>query len=331
MGERDDQVADALIRAYALAGQLIIDEITRGGLDKAIGRRASLLRQIDEILAELTDQTTLLSGELVQEGYRDGSAVAADRIRELFDLGDDLDVSFGRVDQDAVAALASRLFNDLGDATQLARRRVAGLVQDTQLASLANEAIRDEVAAAIARGATRVDLTRRLEPLVRDGVIPENIASQAGAVLGGLQIQVGGWTGPLSSYAELVARTMQREAATIGAVNRMTANGLDIMEVTTTRGTDDSCRVYEGLLISISGQTEGFPTLAQLPRGGTPFHPRCTHSLQPRSLDFLTPGEIRAKTRIRKSYLGVSYGALQRRLRSEFGGDAEAMRRAARG
>lgn len=331
MGERDDQVAEALIRAYALAGQLIVDEVQERGFDAARGRRASLLLQIDAILQELTEQSTLLSERLVEEGYRDGSAKAADRIRRLFDLGDDLDVSFGLVDQEAVEALSRRLFDDLGDAVQLAGRSVRGFVQDTQLAAFANEDIRGEVAAAIARGATRVDLSKRLEPLVQAGVLPENLADRAAAFAGGLQIQVGGWRGPLSSYAELVARTMQRESATIGAVNRMQANGLDIMEVTTTRGTDDSCRVFEGLLVSISGRTEGFPTLAQLPRGGTPFHPRCTHSLQPRSIEFLTESEIKAKTRISRGFLGQSYGALQRRLRREFGGNADAMRRAARG
>jgi len=326
VGARDDALLAELVRAYELAGQRLIDEVLARGFSQAIGRRASILRQVDGILFGLTGRASPLIEDFVSEAYQDGSQRAADRIRQ--ELGDDLIVSFGLVDQDAVQALADRLFNDLGEATQSVRRKIAGLVQDTQLQELVNNQVRTEVAANIARGGTRRDLAALLQPLVRQGAVSADLAGRFSEVGSGL-IQVGGWRGTVAQYSALVARTMQREAATIGAVNRAKANDLDIMEVSSHRGVEDSCRVFEGLLVSISG-AEGFPPLNGLPRGGTPFHPHCRHVLLPRSTAFLTEGEVKAQTTIKRRFLGKTWGELERILKKEFQGNPARMRAFAR-
>lgn len=327
----DETIAE-LVRIYDQAVRLLADDVLDSGLGQTGARVAGLARQIDEILFELTGRSSELVQRLVEDVYVDSSAEALQRIRDEFGLPEsqDLDASFGLVDQDAVEALAARAYDGMADGISSARKVLLGLVRNTQLATSLNADVRREVAVNVAAGRTRRELSDRLTALIAQGKVPPDLSRQLVNVLGGIRIQVGAVTLRISDYAELVARTMQREAATRATAGRIAANGLDIAEVSVTRSSDDSCVVFEGLLVSVSGATEGFPSLSQLPNGGPPFHPRCTHSIQPRSLELLTEAERKTKTRIRKAFLGKSYAELERKRRKDYGGNADAMRRAAR-
>ena len=150
-------------------------------------------------------------------------------------------------------------------------------------------------------------------------------------LLDGGRIRVGGTTFRIDDYAKLVARTMTRDAVSRGTEQRTVANGLDLLEISSRRGVDDSCLVFEGLIVSVTGETEGAPLLRDLPRGGTPFHPNCTHVGAPRSAELMSPKEFREKTRIKKRYLGKTWRELEQIRRRDFGNNADAMRRDARG
>lgn len=55
--------------------------------------------------------------------------------------------------------------------------------------------------------------------------------------------------------------------------------GSDLMRISSGGDPDCDCFAWEGCIISVSGQTKGFPTYEDARKGGC-FHPNCTHTLE---------------------------------------------------
>ena len=55
--------------------------------------------------------------------------------------------------------------------------------------------------------------------------------------------------------------------------------GSDLMRISTGGDPDCECFAWEGCIISVSGQTKGFPSYEDARKGGC-FHPNCTHTLE---------------------------------------------------
>ncbi|WP_079908063.1 phage minor capsid protein [Carboxydocella sp. JDF658] len=89
----------------------------------------------------------------------------------------------------------------------------------------------------------------------------------------------------LDSYAEMVARTTTREAASAATINTCREAGLDLVKITTHYPTCEKCAPLQGKVFSISGQDKRYPKLTDEYR--PPIHPNCRHSLHPyvRELD----------------------------------------------
>ncbi|WP_278308216.1 phage minor capsid protein [Carboxydocella sp. ULO1] len=89
----------------------------------------------------------------------------------------------------------------------------------------------------------------------------------------------------LDSYAEMVARTTTREAASAATINTCREAGLDLVKITTHYPTCEKCAPLQGKVFSISGQDKRYPKLTDEYR--PPIHPNCRHTLQPyvRELD----------------------------------------------
>nr|WP_159444459.1 phage minor capsid protein [Carboxydocella sporoproducens] len=89
----------------------------------------------------------------------------------------------------------------------------------------------------------------------------------------------------LDSYAEMVARTTTREAASAATINTCREAGLDLVKITTHYPTCEKCAPLQGKVFSISGEDKRYPKLMDEYR--PPIHPNCRHSLHPyvRELD----------------------------------------------
>lgn len=82
----------------------------------------------------------------------------------------------------------------------------------------------------------------------------------------------------LTSYAEMAVRTSAGRAQVSGTLDRFTAAGRDLVIVSDAPGECEVCRDWEGRVLSISGGTPGYPTVAAATAGGL-FHASCRHSL----------------------------------------------------
>lgn len=82
----------------------------------------------------------------------------------------------------------------------------------------------------------------------------------------------------LASYAEMCARTNTAHAALEGHIQRAQELGYDLMKVSRIGTTCPICAQWQGLVLSISGKTQGYKTIDEARSAGL-FHPNCRHTM----------------------------------------------------
>ena len=75
----------------------------------------------------------------------------------------------------------------------------------------------------------------------------------------------------------MVARTTTMEAHLEGTKNRLMELDWDLVRVSSHHGACPLCVPWEGKILSLSGKTEGYPTLDEAKDAGL-FHPNCRHA-----------------------------------------------------
>lgn len=96
----------------------------------------------------------------------------------------------------------------------------------------------------------------------------------------------------LKTYIDMAVTTKINQAYTEGLKDRALETGKDLA-VIPKKGAVDYCARFEGMIISLTGITEGYMTYDQLKATGLVFHPRCTHSPFPiGNIDLLPEEDI---------------------------------------
>lgn len=97
-------------------------------------------------------------------------------------------------------------------------------------------------------------------------------------------------------YAEMLARTKTAQAANLARRNRALEHNVQLIQISKNKPLqDDACFLYIGKVFALtqSAKTEyGVPHVSELPNGGAPFHPNCTHSELPFISEYRDPKEI---------------------------------------
>lgn len=81
----------------------------------------------------------------------------------------------------------------------------------------------------------------------------------------------------LQSYAEMASRSAVGQAQAAGTMDRVRSQGGDLVRVSSSVGSCKVCIPWENMVLSISGQYDGVPTVDEAISAGL-FHPNCTHS-----------------------------------------------------
>lgn len=236
----------------------VVDEI-QTATDFGVANRRAILAQIDKILEETgTDVQKFLEQELPQY-YRVG---ADEAVKQLKNTGADVQVSegFNRVHRDAIAALVDDTAKAFGESLTGVSRS-AGLLLGK---------------------ATRELLTQKLGEGIVGGKALKQVRQQIKGVLQEQGLSAlkdkGGHTWTLDRYAEMLFRTKAVETRNRGMANRMVENDYDLVQVSNHSSSHRECAVWEGRILSVSGQTPGYPTVADAELGGL-FHPNCQHAI----------------------------------------------------
>lgn len=251
-----DRQVDALTAVYRDAETRLTLQVERaltsGQLGTATYRQAQL-QQVLVLLGQLHAAATPQAVATVQASYQEGIQIA-----NLAGIR----TSFSGIHREAVSALTQSLNGRLGDGMSRIGRQVDDMFrhEGSRLAVLH-----------LAEGSTRAEAsTDMAQSLTRQGV--SAFTDRAGRDWG------------LPRYTEMAIRTTTREAVSQGTRNRLVEGGLDLVEWDGNGENCDECAALDGTVYSLTGATDGYPMLEQMP----PLHPNCTCVLTPSSVTFET-------------------------------------------
>lgn len=85
----------------------------------------------------------------------------------------------------------------------------------------------------------------------------------------------------VDKYAELLARTKTAQATNLARRNKALEHGIELVQISKNRPLqNDACFLYLGKVFALTPSAKaefGVPLVSELPNGGAPFHPHCTH------------------------------------------------------
>lgn len=263
MGE--NLIAAEIRRTYAEAELRVLESMSR---ELTKGRTLDVVRWEREKLANLRELTGGINRDVI-DYLENSNHKVADAVEEAYKMGlesaeVDLDKvgqlqikgTFTQTHQRAVEALANEVVGKL-DATHL---RILRSTQDIYRRAVA-EAVRGVVAGA----EPRIDAAQRvLNTFANQGVT--GFIDNAGR----------SWN--LASYSEMATRSATGRAAINGHIQRMQDNDRDLVMVSQHGEECELCRPWEGRVLSISGEHDSYPSLAEAEAEGL-FHPNCAHNL----------------------------------------------------
>jgi hypothetical protein len=293
--------------AYNKAVATLMKQEIRG-MSKA--HMESVMADIEQIIEELrqTHYNWFLAN--IPDGYQLGSDLVVDKMTQRYSIAaDTINKSFGSVHIDAAKALINSTFQDVAGLTRNMEDSMRQLLRDS-----AKEIFNPNLIIGEARRKTSRELVRNLNQKGwtvyyddKGRYIPlkeyVNLVMDENWV--GFIDKAGRAWDPMH-YSKMLTRTKMAEAASVGTENRLRANGLDLVIIPTNYGTDDWCRFYENKVFSISGQTEGYPRLSDVPNGGCPMHPLCRHRQAPFIPKFESEEMINFGKSLDRRFLGLN-------------------------
>lgn len=260
-----DMLIALFVQAETEIARQLAEAKVEGDRDTPRNRRQKQ-RQIRAVLGTLM-QNTLGSGEpgdledekrgdspawrLIREAYREGTDEAA-RSMERNGIPA-IRTGFTQTHQDAAEVLYGNLRDRMTDAVGFVGRRSDDVFRRVALAETMQKLIQGRT---VGRTAAAIEgqLAERGVKAFRDSRGAE-------------------WD--LGSYARMVARTTTREATSMGTLNRLAENGIELVRISRHANSCDICKKFEGRIFSMTGRHEEYPRLDEIP----PFHPNCGHTL----------------------------------------------------
>lgn len=226
--------------------------------DFGVARRREVLANIQTIAAKYGDEAIGLIQEELPDFYMRGFKNAD---AQLKNIGiSPLSGSFSVIHQEAIAALVDDTSRSIAEA-------MTGVTRNAE--TLLSKALREEITMRIGKGQIAGDAMRDTTKSIKEVVRQSGIVS--------LKDRAGrGWE--LDRYAEMLIRTKSVESRNRGLANRVAETGFDLVQVSDHVGECELCSPWEGRILSLTGETKGYPTVAQAESDGL-FHPNCRHAI----------------------------------------------------
>lgn len=247
-----------LLRIYKIAQYNIQRELLTA-TDFGVYNRSVLLAQIDVIIRELAKQTGETVNQIIPKYYEKGANQANSQLRNI---GAPIDVinGFNSIHQEAITALVSDTSRAFGETLTGVKRHL-----DVLLGKYVREQITQKMAEGMMGGKALNEVKKGIK---------STIAEQGIVTLK----DKGGKSWSLDRYSEMLFRTKTVEARNRGLINRMVEYDYDLVQVSDHAGECQMCSPWEGRILSISGKTKGYPTVAEAESVGL-FHPNCRHAI----------------------------------------------------
>ncbi len=246
-----DGEAARLARLYTDAEREILAAVNRALLR---GNQAEYLREmqtnVNAILDALRNGSRTWCEQAIPKVYV-ASTKYADQQLPASAVGN-LRAGFGAVHQQAAQVLAEAAYGRFNESTLMIGRRVDDIYRTLALENVRGSVVGYKAWQQVAKN------------------FREQIAAQG---VTGFRDRLGRqWN--MRTYAEMVARTTTMEAHLEGTKNRLLEHGYDLVKVSEHPGTCELCRPWQGKILSLTGNTPGYQTMAEAKAAGL-FHPNC--------------------------------------------------------
>lgn len=221
-----------------------------------------VLKDVYDILSQLDSNTQQWIEQTIGQVYSQATAQTAAFLMQLGQYQKS-NKDFAQIHQRAIDVVAQNMSDNMRDAFQFIGRRVDDVFRQIGL---------EETGRKYASGTTIRDMKQK--------VIQRLLDQGQTAFVDKL-----GRKWRLDTYAEMVARTTTREAASIATINECKEFDVDLVQISTHYPTCELCAQLQGKVFSISGKDKRYPKLTDEYR--PPIHPNCRHVLTPyvRELD----------------------------------------------
>ncbi len=257
MSKKADRAKSQLLKAYR-ESQKRLKAISASAETSpfTIARNRVLLHQINAEILRLDKVVGTVADIVIPEAY------SASVVRTSGVAGKPAQIG-AVIHRNAVNTLVAEFAGDLTTANAEVAKFFTRTVRATQQKALADEQLSKAVARGLIEGETRKGVSNNMYDMLKSRLGKDQV------------LTINGRNYDPRKYADLVARTRTREAASHGTINTALEFGMDLVRVSTHAGACEICVPFEGNIYSISGSSEEYPKLEEYP----PYHPNCRHVL----------------------------------------------------
>lgn len=263
---------EAITKTYAESYKLLFSELLEK-LYEDFGVLASpsyqsqlaVMQMIESRMKELDTQVYSQMKVELEKHYASAGvfhALATETVKTLEDLHGV--VPYSQLNKYKMEQLVQDTMEDLLFVTQHTSKELKKYVRDTFSKNLQYQGLVNE---------NQKNIKKLIENQLSKKFMKESLEKKGFVGI----VDAGGKKWNTKTYVDMAVSTKLHQAYTEGLKDKARDTGKDLA-VIPDKGATDKCSKFEGMLISMTGATEGFPTYDQLKSTGLIFHPRCVHA-----------------------------------------------------
>lgn len=254
-------------RLYKEVLEQLVDHFSYGS-EPSQREVLSVIAQIENRLNEINKRVSEDVTTEIQKNYISGQAnhsIIVEKITELAIL--QAYAPYSLINHHKAEQLIADTMDDLLFATQHTSKELKKVIRDVFNKHLTLAGLEGTNYGEIIK-AIKEELSRKgfSEKLLKEGFI--GIIDKSGRR----------WN--LKTYVDMVVTTKMQQAYHEGMKDKSLETGKDLAKISE-KNSKTPCRYFEGMIISMTGATEGYMTYDQLKATGMIFHPNCRHTCYP--------------------------------------------------
>lgn len=288
-----DRSTKRLLSLYKEAFTDILNELLQvAGKDISeltVKEETAILAQIARRLEELEEENKKWVKEEITKAFIVGQASSLTQLGYAASLEQAMkQVTTSAYSKRTLEAIMADTFNDLLYATQNTNKRTKKLVKDTFSMAFRQKRIQNT---------GRRELTKEISQTLSKQFIKEQLRNDG--FVGIVDSANRKWT--LNNYVKMATQTKIQDTFRQGVVFEAIERGHDLAYISD-HNAKDACSKFEGLVISLTGQTEGYPSLDDIKGhfGSDIFHPFCKHKIRTVRHEGLIPQNIKNKNEVNR-------------------------------
>lgn len=260
-----------LVKYYQSAHKRVVTELIRlmenNGGNVFVAQEASLARQLQLILKENNDNVLPEIESLIRLSGVEGQAQALLSLGGAKTLADATrGVSMSMYAQRTAEKMVTDTFEDVLALTNRTDKRIKQTIRD-----ISGEVLRMNAMNQIGYADSRKEI---MDKLLKKGFSKKVTHDFKGVT------DSAGRKWELDKYVKMLVKTKMQQAYSEGVRAESIEQGTDLAMISS-HGAKDACRHYEGMVISMTGATQGYFTYDELKASNKIFHPNCKHTITP--------------------------------------------------